>query len=317
MHGGTVESPGVAVAVAGDAGTGGRHRARVRELLPHAGLAARLRRAGRRPGEHRRHRHRRPAGGHHRRAGRRARCSPPASGRPGCSRSGWSRWVRRPRSTRSTTGCSGCRRSRRSGAWASPSSPCWARRWPRRWRRPSGGVRRSGSTGWRSRCPTWSRCPSGVALVLDGHAGWLAWLAASPLLGLVPGPDPGPRDASAGGPGAGRGGADRGDGGARAVGRAVRRHPRRRRAGHLPADRASRRGAGDGGAAAVRAHRGDHAVAGRPARRPARQPPAHAAGALPGGGRAGRRGRRAGRRGRVGARRVRRSSAPASARCRT
>jgi predicted MFS family arabinose efflux permease len=27
--------------------------------------------------------------------------------------------------------------------------------------------------------------PAGVALVLDGHAGWLAWLAASPLLGLV------------------------------------------------------------------------------------------------------------------------------------
>jgi predicted MFS family arabinose efflux permease len=26
--------------------------------------------------------------------------------------------------------------------------------------------------------------PAGVALVLDGHAGWLAWLAASPLLGL-------------------------------------------------------------------------------------------------------------------------------------
>jgi predicted MFS family arabinose efflux permease len=27
--------------------------------------------------------------------------------------------------------------------------------------------------------------PAGVALVLDGHAGWLAWLAASPLLGLL------------------------------------------------------------------------------------------------------------------------------------
>jgi predicted MFS family arabinose efflux permease len=27
--------------------------------------------------------------------------------------------------------------------------------------------------------------PAGVALVLDGHAGWLAWLAASPLLGLA------------------------------------------------------------------------------------------------------------------------------------
>jgi predicted MFS family arabinose efflux permease len=27
--------------------------------------------------------------------------------------------------------------------------------------------------------------PAGVALVLDGHAGWLAWLAASPLLGLM------------------------------------------------------------------------------------------------------------------------------------
>jgi predicted MFS family arabinose efflux permease len=27
--------------------------------------------------------------------------------------------------------------------------------------------------------------PAGVALVLDGHAGWLAWLAASPVLGLL------------------------------------------------------------------------------------------------------------------------------------
>lgn len=27
--------------------------------------------------------------------------------------------------------------------------------------------------------------PAGVALVLDGHAGWLSWLAASPLLGLL------------------------------------------------------------------------------------------------------------------------------------
>src|SRR5689334_20663714 len=26
--------------------------------------------------------------------------------------------------------------------------------------------------------------PAGVALVLDGHVGWLAWLSASPLLGL-------------------------------------------------------------------------------------------------------------------------------------
>jgi predicted MFS family arabinose efflux permease len=47
--------------------------------------------------------------------------------------------------------------------------------------------------------------PAGVALVLDGHVGWLAWLAASPLLGLVlvpalfrtlpPGPPPGPSGA--------------------------------------------------------------------------------------------------------------------------
>jgi predicted MFS family arabinose efflux permease len=42
--------------------------------------------------------------------------------------------------------------------------------------------------------------PAGVALVLDGHVGWLSWLAASPVLGvfLVPrlmrsvGPQPGP-----------------------------------------------------------------------------------------------------------------------------
>ena len=27
--------------------------------------------------------------------------------------------------------------------------------------------------------------PAGVALILDGHAGWLAWLAASPLLGVL------------------------------------------------------------------------------------------------------------------------------------
>ena len=33
--------------------------------------------------------------------------------------------------------------------------------------------------------PTWSLCAAGVALVLDGYAGWLAWLAASPLLGLL------------------------------------------------------------------------------------------------------------------------------------
>ena len=27
--------------------------------------------------------------------------------------------------------------------------------------------------------------PAGVALVLDGHVGWLSWLAASPVLGVV------------------------------------------------------------------------------------------------------------------------------------
>jgi predicted MFS family arabinose efflux permease len=32
--------------------------------------------------------------------------------------------------------------------------------------------------------PNMVAVPAGVALVLDGHAGWLAWLAASPLLGL-------------------------------------------------------------------------------------------------------------------------------------
>ena len=32
--------------------------------------------------------------------------------------------------------------------------------------------------------PNMVAVPVGVALVLDGHAGWLAWLAASPLLGL-------------------------------------------------------------------------------------------------------------------------------------
>ena len=36
--------------------------------------------------------------------------------------------------------------------------------------------------------PNMVAVPAGVALVLDGHVGWLAWLAASPLLGalLVP-----------------------------------------------------------------------------------------------------------------------------------
>ena len=33
--------------------------------------------------------------------------------------------------------------------------------------------------------PNMVAVPAGVALVLDGHAGWLAWLAASPLLGLA------------------------------------------------------------------------------------------------------------------------------------
>jgi predicted MFS family arabinose efflux permease len=33
--------------------------------------------------------------------------------------------------------------------------------------------------------PNMVAVPAGVALVLDGHAGWLAWLAASPLLGLL------------------------------------------------------------------------------------------------------------------------------------
>jgi predicted MFS family arabinose efflux permease len=32
--------------------------------------------------------------------------------------------------------------------------------------------------------PNLAAVPAGVALVLDGHVGWLAWLAASPLLGL-------------------------------------------------------------------------------------------------------------------------------------
>lgn len=48
--------------------------------------------------------------------------------------------------------------------------------------------------------------PAGVALVLDGHVGWLSWLAASPVLGalLVPllvrsvAPEPGPGPAGAG-----------------------------------------------------------------------------------------------------------------------
>src|SRR5215213_10022924 len=48
--------------------------------------------------------------------------------------------------------------------------------------------------------------PAGVALVLDGHVGWLSWLAASPILGvlLVPllvrsvAPEPGPGPAGSG-----------------------------------------------------------------------------------------------------------------------
>ena len=48
--------------------------------------------------------------------------------------------------------------------------------------------------------------PAGVALVLDGHVGWLAWLAASPILGvlLIPllvrsvAPEPGPGPAGSG-----------------------------------------------------------------------------------------------------------------------
>jgi predicted MFS family arabinose efflux permease len=48
--------------------------------------------------------------------------------------------------------------------------------------------------------------PAGVALVLDGHVGWLSWLAASPVLGvfLIPllirsvAPEPGPGPAGSG-----------------------------------------------------------------------------------------------------------------------
>ena len=36
--------------------------------------------------------------------------------------------------------------------------------------------------------PNLAAVPAGAALVLDGHVGWLSWLAASPVLGvfLVP-----------------------------------------------------------------------------------------------------------------------------------
>ncbi len=33
--------------------------------------------------------------------------------------------------------------------------------------------------------PNLAAVPAGVALILDGHSGWLAWLAASPLLGVL------------------------------------------------------------------------------------------------------------------------------------
>ncbi|TQN44182.1 putative MFS family arabinose efflux permease [Blastococcus colisei] len=54
--------------------------------------------------------------------------------------------------------------------------------------------------------PNLAAVPAGVALVLDGHVGWLSWLAASPLLGafLVPllvrsvAPEPGPGPAGSG-----------------------------------------------------------------------------------------------------------------------
>src|SRR5215212_8461014 len=54
--------------------------------------------------------------------------------------------------------------------------------------------------------PNLAAVPAGVALVLDGHIGWLSWLAASPVLGvfLVPllvrsvAPEPGPGPAGAG-----------------------------------------------------------------------------------------------------------------------
>ena len=54
--------------------------------------------------------------------------------------------------------------------------------------------------------PNLAAVPAGVALVLDGHVGWLSWLAASPVLGvlLVPllvrsvAPEPGPGPAGSG-----------------------------------------------------------------------------------------------------------------------
>src|SRR5918998_3808511 len=54
--------------------------------------------------------------------------------------------------------------------------------------------------------PNLAAVPAGVALVLDGHVGWLSWLSASPVLGvlLVPllvrsvAPEPGPGPAGSG-----------------------------------------------------------------------------------------------------------------------
>ena len=170
-------------------------------------------------------------------------------------------------------------RSRRCAAPASPCSPCSARRSPPRWRRRSAAASRSACTGWRSRSRTWSPSRPGWRWCCDGHAAWLAWLAACPVLGVALVPAAGAR------------------GRRRSRRRAARRGPgRAARCGRrslrplvlfvvtlaggglvtfLPIERPD--GAlATGGAAALRRHRGADPLARRAAGRPARQPAAAA-----------------------------------------
>ena len=56
--------------------------------------------------------------------------------------------------------------------------------WSRIWRRPGVGVPRSGSTGWRSRCPTWCCCRGRVPVADRWGFEPIFWVAALPVLGV-------------------------------------------------------------------------------------------------------------------------------------
>ena len=227
----------------------------LRQLLPHAGVAARLR-------------------GHRGRAARAPPASSPPSSsvvtiavqadrpgahgplrcRPGARRRAGGAWARRRRSTRSTTAWSGSPRCRRSGARGSPSSPCSGATLAAQVAPPERRGESIGLYGLAIAVPNLIAVPAGrgAGARRARRAGWPGWrpprCSASFLVPLLvrsrrrrsrgrarPGPA-GPRCSPRWPPSA----------------RAVRRHPGRRRAGHLPAHRAAGRRARDRRPAAVR-----------------------------------------------------------------